>query len=133
MPAVLADAELVVGAFFRVAPEVVALVGTRAYTEIPAKPIYPFLRFTRIGGRVRVPRYLDAARMEIEAFGATKASAQNTIAAARAALWEASGTYGPGVITGVEEHLGPQWRPDTVATPARPRYLLDMTITIRPA
>jgi hypothetical protein len=130
--AVLADAELVVTTYLRNQPDVFALVGTQVSTELPASPVFPLLRVSRIGGTPAVPRRLDAAHLQIEAWATTKATARNVAATAHAALWAAGNATNNGaVITGVDDTLGLSWLPDPVT--GRPRYIFGVAVYIHPA
>jgi len=130
--AILPDAELVATAYLRGHEDVAPIVGARVYTELPESPVYPLLRVQRVGGVTRVPRRLDSARMQVEAWATTKQAARDLAATAHAALWDAGGhTVEGAVITGVEDVLGLTWFADPVTH--RPRYLFDVVLLTHPA
>lgn len=130
---VLADAELVAVAYLRQQSDVAALVGARVSTELPANPTYPLLKVTRIMGVPAVPRRLDAAYLQVEAYADTKAQARLLAATAHAALWAATGAHAGAVITGASDALGLGWVPDPAFTPPKPRYLFAVTLYAHPA
>lgn len=131
--AVLADAELVAITYLRSVAEVSAIVGTRVFWEIPNAPTWPLLRVTRIGGTASVPRRLDAARLQLEAWASTKGAATTLARTAQAAMWEARGTHAGAVISGVDDSLGLQWIPDDSSSPPRPRVLWSQILYLHPA
>lgn len=136
--AVLPDAELLTVEFLRSRAEVAALVATRVWPEMPINPSFPALRVQRIGGAPRVPRRLDGARIQVEAWGTTETTgrrdARTLAATAHAALWEMAGVYATGVVTGIDEDLGLTWSPDraVVGGTARPRFLFGVVVFAHP-
>lgn len=102
----------------------------RAYGAIPAEPAWPLIRVTRVGGSPVVPRRLDRARIQVEAFGNDKADARDAADAARLALMGAEATSFPDLnayVTAVDDDLGLQWLPDSDTK--RPRYLFVLGVT----
>lgn len=129
---VLPDAELLAVGYLRGQAEVAAIVGTRVYTELPAAPVFPLLTLHRFGGVPTVPRRLDAARVQVEAWAETKFAARALAATAQAALFEMVGTFASGVVTGVSYDLGLTWSPDTDVEPPRPRYIFGVIVHAHP-
>ena len=127
--AVLADAELVVITYLKSVAEVAAIVGTKVTADI--QPELPRLRVVRVGGTLAVPRRLDGARLQFEAWASTKQAARHLAATAHAAMWEANNATNNGaVITGVEDSLGLGWLPDPVTS--APRYIWGQVVYIHP-
>jgi hypothetical protein len=127
---VAADVELIAVNFLRGRAEITALVGSRVYTEVPAEPTFPLLTVQRIGGLVDWPGWLDTARLQVDAWAATKYAARTLAATALAVLLEMPGIYAQGVITHVTQDLGLTWSPDE--TTDRPRYVLGVAVTTHP-
>lgn len=126
----LVDAERLVAGHLRSVPEVVALVGARVYTAIPPEPVFPLVRLTRIGGTPAVPAHLDRARLQIEAWGTSKAQARDLAETVHAALYDMPGQYPAGMVTAVEDDLGLTWQPDPDTD--RDRYLFGVTVYTHP-
>lgn len=127
--AVMADAVLVVVTYLKNQADVVAIVGTKVTTKIEAA--LPRLRVVRIGGILAVPRRLDGAHIQFDAWAATEADARGLAATAHAAMWEASNVTNNGaVISGVEDTGGLQWLPDP--TTNVPRYVFSQRVYIHP-
>lgn len=128
----MVDAEALVVAFLAGQADVAALVGSRISTELPPAPTFPLVRLERIGGLTGTPAHLDRARIQVEAWGATKGEAHTVAATVRAALFEElPGTHPLGVVTGAEEDLGLTWSPDPESD--QPRYVFGVAAFIHPA
>ncbi len=130
------DAELVTVEYLRAVDEIAALVDVRVYTESPPKPTLPHLRVSRVGGLADWPvGHIDRPRIQIESYGATKKSAKDLSATARAAMQRIPGSYAGAVVTAADEVSGEIWLPDPVASgiPATPRYIVVFTLVIHPA
>lgn len=126
----LVDAELLTVNWLRGHADVTALVATRVYTEVPAQPVYPLLRVIRIGGVPMIAQHLDIARVQIDAWAATKKAARDLAATAQAAMHELPGARPLGVVTAVEDDLGFTWSPDDATD--QPRYVFGVSIYIHP-
>lgn len=131
--AVLPDAELVAVTYLRSVSEVAALVGNRVHPAIPENPIYPFLKVVRIGGTRRVRNRLDGARLQIDAYAATKFGARQVAATAQAALEDATGTHAGAWITGTEPDMGLTSQPDPTYEPPKPRYIFGCVLFLHPS
>lgn len=112
--------------------EVGGLVGDRVYAAIPEGVAYPFLTVERVGGRPRPrPHWLDQAHLQIAGWSReSRDEARDICAQALASLHDLSGITSLGVVTGVEDVLGPRplYDPET----SRPRFLAEVLITAHP-
>lgn len=127
------DAERLVSAYLRSEPRMQALVGDRIYTAFPAKAgAEPMLLIQRVGGAppFSYPFVADAAELQLDAYGGPKATAHELARTAQACLSALQGQVRPeGVASAVV--LGVlSWQPDETYDPPRPRYLLDVTVTV---
>jgi hypothetical protein len=127
------DAERLVSAYLRGEPRMQALVGDRIYTAFPAKAgSGPLLLIQRVGGQppLSYPFILDAAELQLDAYGGPKATAHELARTAQACLSTLQGQVRPeGVASAVA--LGVMsWQPDEMYDPPRPRYLIDVTVTV---
>lgn len=113
---------------------VVSPPADRVYTDIPKNPTWPLLRITRVGGSpvTNRPLRLDAALVQLEAFGGSKRLAHQILETSRAVIdRRIQGIHPEGVATGAT--FGPMsYRPDDVFSPAKPRYLCLVTIYTHP-
>ena len=85
--ALLPDAERMVSAFLREDARMQALVGDRIYTAFPAQAgPDALLLIQRVGGTppLSVPLVVDAAELQLDAYGGPKAKAYQLAATARA-------------------------------------------------
>lgn len=125
------DAEAVVAEWLRGGN--LDLVGARVYPSIPEDPTYPLITLARIGGVPAVRQYLDAANIQIDAWGGTKQQAHDIAAAARVRCQHLEGqsviTPVEAFISAVEDSLGMVWFPDELT--GRERYLFSMTFYCR--
>lgn len=112
--------------------DVAALVDDRIYASIPEGPTYPFLTVERIGGRPRPrPHWIDQAQLQVAGWSEDdRSEARDICATALAALHDLPGISSLGVVTGVEDVLGPRplYDPET----SRPRFLAEVLITAHP-
>ena len=113
----------------------VSAITTNIYTENPEAVEYPFLTLLRIAGRPEVrPRWIDHAHLQIAAWGDDSAlSRENTrdlCETATAALHELNGTTTLGVVTAVEDILGPRSLPDPETS--FPRFIAEVLVTAHP-
>lgn len=125
-----ADVEALVTGWLRAHPDIAALVGARVVTELPAQPTWPTLRILRVGGIADYPGWLDPASIQVEAWAATKESANDLARAALAALSDLPGTHAEGVVTHVTQNLGLTWAPDEATD--QPRYLFGVAVYTHP-
>ena len=83
----LVDVEALVSQYLRAQSEVTAYVGQRVIRRCPESPTFPCVRIVRIGGAPPMSRPLvDAAHLQIDVFGGSKATAFDTIDAVREEL-----------------------------------------------
>lgn len=133
----LVDVEALVSQYLRSQSEVTAYTSQRVYTALPESKDYPLVRIVRIGGAPPMsrPMYVDAAHLQIDVWGGSKATALDTIDAIReelAKIVDEAPVQPLGVVCGVR--FGPlAYLPDEAFEPPKPRYALDVTVTVRPA
>lgn len=105
-------------------------IGNRWYSSVPADPVFPLGTIQRVGGIPAVREYMDAANIQIDVWGDTKAKARTIAAAARTVLINLTGTTVTSPvnawISSVEDSLGLTWQPDPLT--GRDRYLFGVTI-----
>lgn len=144
MNRVLPDAEALISEHLHADPQLIALVASRIYTDLPkglseqfGEPevgevdlVYPLLLFERVGGPQRIQGHLDVPRIQVDAWGNTKAEARLVAATAQASLYDLPGTHARGVVTAVEETLGLRSAPDPDTD--RPRYQFEVLVYVHP-
>jgi len=104
----------------------------RVYANAREAPAYPFVTVTRIGGRPR-PRthWLDQGHLQILSWAEEdRDEAFDICAMALAAAHELVGTTEFGVVTAVEDVLGPRplYDPET----SKPRFIAEILVTASP-
>lgn len=128
------DAEALLSSFLRAQGDIEALVGERVYTAVPKDPTFPLLLVHRVSGSPvgSRPLHLDAPLLQLDAYGGTKKAAQTLIETARSVIARSlEGVHAEGVVTGVS--FGPMsWLPDGDYSPAKPRYVVDVTAFVHP-
>lgn len=136
----LPDAEKVVVDYLLSRDEVTDYVEQRIFTELPGirqgqtEWRFPAVRVTRIGGSpsLQTPRILDAPILQVEAWGGTKHTAGRIAETCAAALAVARFTEHTEAIVYGATFGDTVDLPDEAFSPAKPRYLFDVTLTIRP-
>lgn len=128
------DAEALLSAFLRDQASIEALVAERVYTAVPKDPQFPLLMVRRVSGAPvgSRPLHLDAPLMQLDAYGGTKKVAQQIAETARDVIARSlEGVHAQGVVTGVS--FGPMsWLPDGDYSPAKQRYVVDVTVFVHP-
>jgi len=121
------DVEAIVAAQLRGAE---LAVGDRVYTEVPEDPTYPLVTVSRVGGLPAIRRYLDAAEVQIDVWGTSKAEARDIADAARVACHDMEGNAFTDPVTAwvsaVEDATGLFWVPDPLT--GRDRYLFGVRV-----
>jgi hypothetical protein len=131
--ALIPDVERLVSAYLRGRPRMTALVGGRIYTAFPAKAgAGALLLIQRIGGEppLSQPLVVDAAELQLDAYGGPKALAYQLAATARAELAALEGQVRPEGVVAAVRFGALRWQPDDTYDQPRPRYLLDATVTV---
>ncbi len=126
------DPELAVIEILRGSTQLAALVGTRIHSRLPDGVAYPCIRVQAIGGVPVVRGHLDAALVQISAFGPAdaKATLRTTIDTARAACEAVeNATTSTAVVTDVRT-TSPIWQSGD--EPDLSQYVLTTTVTIHP-
>jgi hypothetical protein len=129
----LPDAERVVANFLRAQPRMQALVADRIYTAFPAQAgPGPLLLVQRIGGEppLSMPLVVDGAVLQLDAYGGPKATAYALAATARACLCQLEGQVMPEGAVGAVRFGALRWFPDDTYDQPRPRYLVEVTVTV---
>lgn len=125
----LPDAEEIAVAFLAEAFPDVRVV-TELYVGFEAE--VPLLRVARIGGAVVRPFVLDAPRIDVDVYHSSRLAASELCRTVAARMWTARGrTYAAGLITSVQEEVGPSWRPEY--NPALYHFGATYVLTVRPA
>ena len=129
------DVELVVVDYLRRSGSRVAdLVGTRVYTTVPRSAEFPLLRVVRAGGGPvhDRPYHLEAATLQLDAYGGSKADARRLFDTALAELADiAQETHVGAVVTAARIGLS-GYRPEADYNPPKPCYSGDVTVLIHP-
>lgn len=129
----LPDIEAIAVSYLSTHPDVPT---DRIYTEIPEGPTYPFVTVLRIAGRPRPqPRWLDQAQLQVAAWGddgalsreETRDLCETCIAALHEMRNEVTSL---GVVTAVEDILGPRSLPDPETS--FPRFMGEVLISAHP-
>lgn len=130
----LPDAERLVSAFLRADARIAAAIGERVYTVFPSKAgTEPLLIVQRIGGLppFSQPLVLDAADLQCDSYGGSKAEAHDLAALARAVLTELEGAATAlGNVSAVRFGMF-RYQPDETYAPPRPRFVFDVTVYTR--
>jgi hypothetical protein len=126
------DAELATIELLKLSESLAALVDGRIHARLPQGVTYPAIRVQALGGVSLVRRHLDAATIQISAFGPAtdKAALRNVIDAAREALDDAENVItSSAVVTGVDT-APPIWLPDD--QPQLSSYVLTAVVVVHP-
>jgi hypothetical protein len=129
------DVERIVSQFLRANTAVTELVDDRVYSELPKAAEWPAVRLNRVGGGPATqPARLDLARIQIDVWGGTKANARTIAATVLAVLGdELPGVYDGGVSVVTAVRLGTlRYSPDETFTPAKPRYIGEVSVYSHP-
>jgi hypothetical protein len=130
----LPDVEKLVIQFLLDQAEVTDICDTEIYSVLPKEKDWPALRVTRFGGVpvLQRPLYLDAATLQIDAFGGPKRQAWLLAETCRAVMADRlPGSHDEGQVTNVA--FGAlAYVPDVTFEPAKPRYLFTVTVTVHP-
>jgi hypothetical protein len=109
------------------------MVSGNISTELPNPTNLPCLTLSRIGGIPVARMRLDAAEIQVSAWGKNKREAFLVASHARAAL-HGMETYqdDEGYVTGVEDSSGLLWMPDDSHSPTIARYVFDIRVYTHP-
>lgn len=129
---VLPNIEAIVVDFLLATPEV-NTIDDRIVTVVPARPVFPLIRVTRIGGNPTSRLlWLDQATLQVDVWGGPKNTARDIAETARAHLSASlPGPHDGGAVTAVEVG-GLTWLPDESYDPAKPRYSFDLAVYYHP-
>jgi hypothetical protein len=140
-PRVLPDVEAIASTFLLTVAELVddppagLGVGPRIGTRLApdGQTQLPFLRLRRISSTAPVRRHLRAGNLQLEGWADTELEAQDVCETATAALHLDAfrGVYaGLGVVTGVDDGIGPRPQPDPITD--QPRWLASVIVYAHP-
>jgi hypothetical protein len=130
----LPDAERLTSSFLRSNARIASLVGERVFTAFPKQEGPDALLIVqRVGGEppFSIPLVADAAQLQLDAYGGTKLDAWTLIALTRAVLTELEGAVRPEGVVSAVRFGALRWIPDETYSPPRPRYVADVTLTVR--
>jgi len=131
------DVEALIATFLRGQPNVTAIVADRVYTDIPHHPEYPLVLITRTGGGSLYKDWLEAADVEINAFGGPHKLAYSLASACISAMTSAMAgvTHTEGVVTKVKAgSIAYNPDPEVADTQghSRPRFTVSVVVTAHP-
>jgi hypothetical protein len=127
------DVERLMSGWLRTRDAVTDLVEQRVYTAIPKDPTFPLVRLTLIDERTVFPRprYLTSSLIQIDCYGGPKVDARAAADAVCDELTEHfTGSHDAGVVSAVD--CSTRYLPDTTYDPAKPRYVVDVTVHSHP-
>lgn len=130
------DIEALVATFLRGQTAVTDITLDRVYTDLPHQRVYPLVLVNRTGGGSLYRDWLEAAEVEISAYGGTHKLAY-TLASACMSIMAAAmvGAHAEGVVTKVKAETV-AYNPDVESADpqghARPRYTVSATVTAHP-
>lgn len=111
----------------------VSATTTTVATELVSGWTAPAVLVTRFGGQLDdVAGHIDAARVQLDCYGATEAGAWSLASAVIAALRALPGSHATGVVSDVMS-ISQAWSPDPAFDRPRPRVVVTATVYIHPA
>lgn len=131
----LPDVERLVSRYLRDSAPVDALVGDRVYTAWPHTGTedtkQPLVLITRIGGDppFSYPLVVDACDLQVDAYGGGKHQAHQLAATVRQSLAALVDRVTPDGVVHAVTFGALRYVPDESFSPARPRYVMDVSIT----
>lgn len=130
----LPNVESMVTLYLQTQPDMVALIDARSYTELPKNVEFPAIRVTQYNDLKRTvrPLWVVTAFLQVDAFGGTKSQAWRLAATAQAAIAAMEGNTYPGGVVSAVNMGGMSDQPDTDYEPAKPRFRIDVSITVHP-
>lgn len=132
MSITIIDIESALVAWLRADTTITTLAAGNVFTVLPRQPTFPAVRLTRVGGAPPHDRPLthDQALVQLDAWGGTKAQAQQLVEACRTRVSDAySHDLGAGIVVGRVSWSNLSYDPDNSYTPAKPRYRADFIVT----
>ena len=140
MPAAITpDVEAIVGAYLRDAPAVAALVGTRVGGRTPKTTDEAWVRVTQYDDSPNpqsVALHHVIVHLQIDCYAGNDPSTGQGEASllartVRSVLTDLPGAHDEGVVSSVTFN-GTQRAPDGVFTPARERFIVDVSVGVHP-
>lgn len=137
------DVGRLVIAYLLTITEVTAIVSNRIGNVLYAGS-GPAVQVNDITGDELVPRHLDAAHLQVDAWGGNRAQSLDLARTVRAALLEMPAatvtalhtvpvpSWATGVATDVATLTRPRWLPDDSVNPPRPRFSGDYQVIAHP-
>lgn len=110
------------------------LTGVTVLTDLPAnlEARLPLLQIVRVGGGRDFSWRLDVARVDIDAYAATRTAAADLAGQVRTLLGTLPNVQtGGALVVRVAEETGPSWRPEL--NPNLRRFGMTLRVVLRPA
>lgn len=129
----LPDSEAIAVAYLAGQPDVALIVEGRVYASLPEVLVWPFANVARIGGRPEPgapSSWIDHAHLQIAGWSEDRDEAYDLCAVALGALHEIPQLQGLGVVTAVQDILGPIQRNDPETK--RPRFMAEVLMSTHP-
>ena len=132
----LPDVERLTSRWLRARPAITALVADRVYTawphSSPEQTRQPLLLIQRVGGApiFSLPLVLDAAELQLDAYGGPKHASHALAATACRELVELTDQPTEDGVVHAVTIGAKRWLPDESFSPPRPRYVCDITLTV---
>jgi len=128
------DLEAALSYHLRRSDAIAALIADRVYTRKPNDPTWPLLLLKTIGGATIYsdPLWLETSLIQFDAYGGTRKEASHLAAKTRRVLNAAIGATVQGATLADVKSSTPRQVLDPSYTPARNRYIFDVTVTWHP-
>jgi hypothetical protein len=130
------DIESLITTFLRGQDEVTGICGDRIYTDMPHARTYPLVIVNRTGGGSLYKNFLEAAEVDISAYGGTRKTAFELAQACMSTMAaDLCGEHAQGVVTKIRV-AATAYEPEPESTDqsghARPRFTVNATVTAHP-
>jgi hypothetical protein len=130
------DVEALVANFLRGQTAVTDIVADRVYTDLPHDKEYPLVLVNRTGGGSLYKDWLEAADVELNAYGGPHKLAYSLASACISAMTSAMvGSHAEGVVTKVKAGsiaYKPEAESPDSQGHSRPRFTVDVVVTAHP-
>lgn len=130
------DLEAEISKALRADRAIAVLVADRVYTARPNEPTWPLILIKTIGGTTLInrPLWLEQTLVQFDCYGGSRktAAAIASTLRTRIAAWPEEGVRTGKVTFTDTDPAAARPLPDAAYTPARPRYIVDVTIHHHP-
>lgn len=130
----LPDVEAIAVTYLKAYAGLMALVGTRVYgPDTPEDVVFPYVKVKRVAGRPEPgdpAGWLDHADVELQAYAEDRDAAFDICAMAVGALHKIPQVNALGIVTAVQDLIGPRPLPDPDTKAFR--YLAEVLVTAHP-